>query len=326
MLKILSILLLIPTSVIATEGALVKDDSPWNFDVQYDYTSYNADSNPRLDTKTKGATLNLSLNKKIDKNLTLHGDFFKTNNSVSVPYDDTNIRELYVASSINNIAIKAGKRVFKIDKSKGVQDLGSTPLEDFLWRCNANLVIDFNKCIGLDSIHLESKLSKNYQIELLKTIDNHTLPLTKLKSDKVRLKHSSDTFDYHVTIEKKSLEGVNSTFFDRNYNNDYIEFSLEERVAKTELNQWYVKIKHDKNNSSNLSVPYLEYICSYGRVIPIGNILHSNSLTFGKVLKVNRLLVNANFSHKVSKHNTACLGQSPEVSKLNSITLILVVV
>jgi hypothetical protein len=44
MLKILSTLLFIPTLVFATESDLVESDSPWSFDIQYDYISL-GDSN-----------------------------------------------------------------------------------------------------------------------------------------------------------------------------------------------------------------------------------------------------------------------------------------
>jgi hypothetical protein len=57
--------------------------------------------------------------------------------------------------------------------------------------------------------------------------------------------------------------------------------------------------------------------------VPIGDVLHSNSLTFGKIFTVKGLLINANLSHKKLTYNTACPSRSPEVTKINSITFIL---
>jgi len=322
MLKILSILLLIPAFVFAEDSFIDnysnEGDTPWRANIQHDYTSYSSSS----DKKT---TLNLLLDKKIDENLTLYGSFFITNSSVyDEPYNDTNIRELYIDSSvIDNATVKIGKRVFKSDNKKGVQNLGSKPIEDFLWACNPVSDDEFNNCIGINSLYLKFKLSENNQVELLKTIDKHTLPLTIFTSNQVRIKHSANNFDYNITIGKESVDGANAVFYGRESNNDYIEFSLEERVAEKKINQWYAKVKHTDNSNNDLNVPYLEFMCRFFNQVPIGDVLHSNSLTFGKVFMVKKLLINANLSHKKLTHNTACSGRSPEVTKINSIAFIL---
>lgn len=296
------------------EDDVSKESNSWSANVQYDYKSYSSSS----DRKT---TLNLLLDKKINENLTLHGNFFKTNDSTYTPNDTTNIRELYIDSSvIKNTSIKIGKIAFKTDNKKGVQDLNSSSVEELYepTLCGTSSDNEFNECIGIDSIHVESKLSDSIQVELLKTVDRRTYPLTRIESSKARLKYSKNNFDYYVTVDKSRLDGANALFFGNRANDsNSVEFSLEERMSGEKSNQWYAKIKHTKANGGD-SLLYPEYVCAFTNYTPIEAFSHSNGLTLGKVLSVDKLLINSSFRREAITNNALCLNSPQTKTFFNS--------
>jgi hypothetical protein len=326
-------LLLIPTLVFAIEDNSVESDSPWNFDIQYDYISL---GDSYIDGSKKITTINLLLDSRLDENTTIHGDFYnKTTKSNYNRFFESNsvtekgVREFYITSlAIPNTEITVGKKAFKIDNKKGIQDLGVAPLglmsspwglPFFTSECVENQSTEFNKCVGVESAYIKSKLSEDLQIELLKTT-NDKVYQSPIKGYKARLKHSTDEFDYYLTADK-NVQTISPIFmgfigYQGLNNNTSVELSLIEKKEIDSLNQWFVKAKHTKNNnnclpSSNL---YLSNLINFWSTC--GNVnfwsmfnassrdfLHSNSLTLGKVFAIDKLLINTEFNHNISTYN-----------------------
>ena len=339
MLKILSTLLFIPTLVFATESDLVESDSPWNFDIQYDYISL---GDSYIGGSKKITTINLLLDSRLDENTTIHGDFYKKttksdysalppNSSVS----EKGIRELYIESKVMpNTAIMVGKKSFKIDNKKGIQDLGAAPLNLnysllLTSECVAKQSTKFNKCLGVKSAYIKSELSDDIQIEFLKT-ENKEVFLPSVKEYKARLKYSPNMLDYYLTIDK-SVENASIIFFLQGFNNitpsnnkTSVELSLIEKKETDSLNQWFVKAKHTNNNCpppANLSLQSaaeafgntVNFVSSTSTtcnlypgaavVFSSNHFIHSNSLALGKVFAIDKLLINAELNHNISTYS-----------------------
>jgi len=325
-LKLLLVLIFISLSANAEESNTIKDSKPWSVDVQYDYVTLDY---PNSKHTKKETTLNLLLDKRINRNINVHGDFYKKTIKGNYPVDINStssakkgIREFYIESlAIPNTIIKAGKRAFKIDDKKGVQDLGVPSIEELDKAIQTCITSSFNTCSGVESIHLKSKLSDVIQIELLKIDDTGTYPLTTYKSNKVRLKYSKDALDYYVTADKNTLNGANASSSANELNNDSVEFSLEERVVVENPNQWYAKIKYVKGNNDYLRP---QYECDMFRMIPpIGALSHSNRLTLGKVFVVDRLLINSSLRREMITNNGPCLDSPKAKTTINSVNLML---
>jgi hypothetical protein len=332
MLKILSILLFIPTLVFATESDLVESDSPWSFDIQYDYISL---GDSYIDGSKKIITINLLLDSRLDENTTIHGDFYKkttksdysallSNSSVS----EKGIRELYIESEVTpNTTIMVGKKAFNINNKKGIQDLGVAPLLPLLPlltdECITNKSNEFNKCLGVKSAYIKSELSDDIQIEFLKT-ENKKLFSPTIKEYKARLKYSPNTLNYYLTIDKsvENESNANNIFLlnQRLNNKTSVELSLIEKKEANSLNQWFVKVKHTKNNnnclpSNSLSATvYQSNLVNFGTTcvnlysepfpnINSRNFIHSNSLALGKVFAIDKLLINTELNHDISTYS-----------------------
>ena len=323
------ILLLIPTSVFATEGVSVEDDSPWNFDIQYDYISL---GDSYIDGLKKITTINLLLDSRINESTTIHGDFYnKTTKSnynrfiESSPVTEKGIRELYIESEVTpNTTIMVGKKSFRIDNKKGIQGLGVESL--FTLECETNQSKEFSKCLGVDSVYIKSKLSENLQIELLKTTNDKVYP-SPIKGYKARLKHSTDEFDYYLTA-KKDAHSFN--FVDFYINQEFDRRSLELSIIENEdldtQGQWFLKVKNFKDNSSTLSsypTSNIIWLCLLGNGFN-QSFSHSNGLTIGKVFKLDKLSVNAELNHNISTYNPNCSEQSIKKKiKSNTLSLML---
>jgi hypothetical protein len=334
-------LLLIPTLVFAIEDNSVESDSPWNFDIQYDYISL---GDSYIDGSKKITTINLLLDSRLDENTTIHGDFYKKttksdysallyNSSVS----EKGIRELYIESEVTpNTTIMVGKKSFRIDNKKGIQDLGVTPL--LTSECATNQSIEFNKCVGIDSAYIKSELSDNLQIELLKTTNDKVYP-SPIKGYKARFKYSTDEFDYYLTTEKdvQDIDYNNFYILNNDLSKSSIEFSLKENLKP--LSQWFIKAKHTKNDGSYLPPSYTSAflpMCLNNGFVNVYNqdFLHSNSLALGKVFTIDKLLINAELNHNISTYNSnsnpfaanyvsLCPTQSTKKIKSNTVSLML---
>ncbi len=338
MLKTLSTLLLIPTLAFALEESSVENNSPWNFDIQYDYVSL---GDSYIDGSKKITTINLLLDSHLDENTTIHGDFYKKTTKSnynrlieSSSVTEKGIREFYITSSvIPNTEITVGKKAFRIDNKKGVQDLGVRPLilNGSLFstsECVTNQSTEFNKCVGIDSAYIKTRLSDNLEIELLKTIDKKPFQ-RDVKGYKTRLEYSTDTLNYYLTTEKNVQKTLPYSFLfypNNSLNNKTsVELSLIEKKEMNSLNQWFAKVKHTKNNNNcppntlnNLAATNTNLaagnLANFGRAC--GNLnyfpmffptyrdfLHSNSLALGKVFTIDNLLINAELSHNIATYN-----------------------
>jgi hypothetical protein len=108
-------LLLIPTLVFAIEDNSVESDSPWNFDIQYDYISL---GDSYIDGSKKITTINLLLDSRLDENTTIHGSFYKKTTKTnfnrlieSSSVTEKGVREFYITSLvIPNTEIIVGKK------------------------------------------------------------------------------------------------------------------------------------------------------------------------------------------------------------------------
>jgi len=246
------------------------------------------------------------------------------NSSVS----EKGIRELYIESEVTpNTTIMVGKKAFNINNKKGIQDLGVAPLLPLLPlltdECITNKSNEFNKCLGVKSAYIKSELSDDIQIEFLKT-ENKKLFSPTIKEYKARLKYSPNTLNYYLTIDKsvENESNANNIFLlnQRLNNKTSVELSLIEKKEANSLNQWFVKVKHTKNNnnclpSNSLSATvYQSNLVNFGTTcvnlysepfpnINSRNFIHSNSLALGKVFAIDKLLINTELNHDISTYS-----------------------
>jgi len=326
-------LLLIPTLVFAIEDNSVESDSPWNFDIQYDYISL---GDSYIDGSKKITTINLLLDSRLDENTTIHGDFYKKTTKInfnrlieSSSVTEKGVREFYITSLvIPNTEIIVGKKAFNINNKKGIQDLGVAPLLPLLPfltdECITNKSNEFNKCLGVKSAYIKSELSDDIQIEFLKT-ENKKLFSPTIKEYKARLKYSPNTLNYYLTIDKsvENESNANNIFLlnQRLNNKTSVELSLIEKKEANSLNQWFVKVKHTKNNNNCLpsnslstiaySINLVNFGTTCGNLYSFASLLsnnsqdfiHSNSLALGKVFAIDKLLINAELNHDISTYS-----------------------
>ena len=271
--------------------ALFDKDS-WEVDARYGYGK-RTNNLSSSSTTYKSSSLNFKLNNEIDDNTKIQGVFTLDNPIETGTYPrqkKDKVRQLSLTHTFeNNTKVKIGKQAFSLDKTRGVQELGTTV------RSNINLQpyycedsLDFI-CNGRSSLTIDVPLNENTEFNLLASKIKYNIP--NKEHYIARVKHTTETVDYYVKL------GRNDDLTKPAEHTQYsLGLAVELKDSGNPNDKWHAEYEHYDYKNHRVMEPLTDATCTnYSK--SYGTSTHNEgdgqkSVRAGRIKAVDNLLIN----------------------------------